>query len=46
MSVTMAPVCGALGCSDDADVVVDHPNHGERVVCADHADGQEVVGDV
>ena len=43
MSVTIAPVCGALGCSDDAEVVVDHPDHGERVVCADHADDLEVI---
>lgn len=38
--------CGALGCTDPADVVIDHPDHGERVVCDDDADGYEVVDDV
>jgi hypothetical protein len=35
--------CGALSCHKDAEVVIDHPEHGERTVCADHAEGYEVV---
>ena len=46
MSVAISPVCGALGCTADADTVVDHPDHGERVVCADHAENHEAIGDV
>lgn len=45
MSVTFSNVCGALGCSADADVVIAHPKHGERVVCGDCSDGHEVVRD-
>jgi len=40
------PFCTALGCSNGAVVVIDHPDHGERPVCDDHADDGEVVGDV
>lgn len=40
------PFCGCAGCFADADVVVVHPDHGERTVCADHADGLEVLADV
>jgi len=29
-----------------ADVVIDHPKHGERTVCDEHADGYEVVRNV
>ena len=46
MSATIAPVCGALSCTADGEVVIDHPDHGERVVCADHIDSHEVVGNV
>ena len=37
------PFCGALGCTDDADVVIDHPEHGERTVCNSCADGHVVI---
>lgn len=40
------PTCGCLSCTDSADVVIDHPRHGERVVCDGHADGYEVVEEV
>lgn len=40
------PFCCALGCREDADVVVKHPDHGERTVCADHAGEFEVVREV
>jgi len=37
------PVCGCIGCTDPADAVVDHPEHGERTVCDDHAGDYEVI---
>ncbi|MFP4628928.1 MAG: hypothetical protein ACLFMX_08060 [Halobacteriales archaeon] len=40
------PFCGALGCRKEAAVVIDHPEHGERTVCHDHAEDHEVVRDV
>lgn len=43
MSVTLGPFCGTLGCTDDADVVIDHPEHGERTVCEEHTGGYEVI---
>jgi len=36
MSVEIGPVCGCLGCRDDAAARVDHPDHGPRAVCPDH----------
>jgi hypothetical protein len=46
MSVLQGPTCVCLGCHDDAAVVIDHPDHGRRVVCEDDAEGYEVVDDV
>lgn len=45
MSATASagPFCGAHGCREAAVVVVDHPDHGALVACADHADNFEVV---
>ncbi|WP_155897305.1 hypothetical protein [Natronobacterium gregoryi] len=40
------PFCGAMGCTNDADVVIHYPKHGERTVCDDCAEGYEVVRDV
>lgn len=37
------PLCGCLGCSDEAAAVIDHDDHGKRTVCADHIDGHEVI---
>lgn len=37
------PGCGALGCTEEAEVVIDHPEHGERTVCDDHARDHLVV---
>ncbi|WP_277540206.1 hypothetical protein [Haloarcula laminariae] len=37
------PFCGSLGCHADAAVVIDHPDHGERIVCEGCAAGHEVV---
>lgn len=42
-----ARCCGALGCTEtDGLVVIDHPDHGELVVCEDDAGRYEVVGHV
>jgi len=38
--------CGCLGCKEAATVVIDHEQHGERLVCDSCADGHEVVRDV
>lgn len=35
--------CGALGCLETADVVIDHPKHGQRTVCSGCAADFEVV---
>ncbi|WP_247001103.1 hypothetical protein [Halosolutus gelatinilyticus] len=37
------PFCGAIGCTEDADVVIDHPKHGERTVCWDYIGDYEVI---
>lgn len=42
----MSEICGCAGCLAGADVVVEHPDHGERVVCSDHVGNLEVVADV
>lgn len=39
----LGPFCGNLGCRTEADCVIDHPDHGERTVCADHARGYPVI---
>ena len=46
MAVASGPFCGAFGCTDPAEHVIDHPENGERVVCDDHAGDGEVVADV
>jgi len=43
MSTSDTRVCGCLGCRDDAVAVIDHPEHGERTVCADDINGYDVV---
>jgi hypothetical protein len=43
MAVSSGPFCGCFGCTEDADVVIDHPERGEIVVCEDDTDGHEVV---
>ena len=40
------PFCGCAGCTESAIAIVDHPEHGERAVCTEHAAGMEVVADV
>jgi len=46
MSVTIpeGPICCCLGCRDTADVVIEHPDYGERPVCEDCAESFEVMG--
>lgn len=48
MSITIpdGPFCACLGCRTEADVVIDHPDHGERPVCEACAGDYEVVRDV
>jgi hypothetical protein len=36
-------ICGCLGCANPAYAVIDHPKHGERVVCEEDVRGYEVV---
>lgn len=36
-------ICGCLGCTELADVVVRHPEHGNLVVCEWHAQDFEVL---
>ncbi|WP_323192390.1 hypothetical protein [Halostella sp. PRR32] len=43
VEVVGGPFCSKLGCTDEAAAVIDHPDHGERVVCDDHADDGEVI---
>jgi len=40
------PLCGCLGCTNDATKRVKHPDHGQRTVCDDHVQDFEVVADV
>ena len=42
LSTEEGPYCGALGCRETADVVIE-TQHGERTVCEDCAAGEEVV---
>jgi hypothetical protein len=39
-------VCGAKGCRSDADVLIDHDDHGQLVVCEGCASGHRVIGHV
>lgn len=41
--VPIGPTCTCLGCHDPATKAIDHPDHGRRVVCDDHAEGHEVI---
>lgn len=33
-------------CGEPAEVVINHPEKGDRTVCRDHVNGHEVIGDV
>ncbi|WP_202613881.1 hypothetical protein [Halostella pelagica] len=46
VDISTGPFCGTIGCSNEAAVVIDHPDHGKRTVCDDHAADGEVVRDV
>lgn len=46
MSDRFEPGCACLGCHDDREVIIDHPEHGERAVCTDHANGYPVLTEV
>jgi len=43
---TSDSTCGALGCTDPADVVIRHPKHGDLVVCDECTGGYVVIGHV
>jgi len=45
MTVASGPFCGALGCREDAAVIIEN-RYGKRYACEEHADDGEVVGDV
>ncbi|WP_175480079.1 hypothetical protein [Natrinema salaciae] len=40
------PFCGALGCTEDATVVIHHSERGELCACDGCAESHEVVRDV
>lgn len=44
VSVTTGPFCACLGCRSEATTVIDHPDHGRRVVCDGCAEPFEVIG--
>jgi len=46
MAVASGPFCSALGCPEDAEVVIRLDDGRERPVCSDDADADEVIGDV
>jgi len=46
MAAASGPFCSALGCSDDAEVVIRLDDGRERPVCRDDADAGEVMRDV
>ncbi|QLK25435.1 hypothetical protein HYG81_15300 [Natrinema zhouii] len=35
--------CGALSCTNDADVIIDHPKYGKRIVCNGCTGGYPVI---
>lgn len=37
---------GCAGCTEPAERVINHPRHGERVVCDGHVNDHEVIRDV
>lgn len=39
-------ICGCMGCTDEAHVIVQHPKHGRRAVCPDHRRDYPVVEEV
>lgn len=43
MSPETGRVCGAIGCGDMGVLQIEHPDHGPRTVCRDHAADFEVV---
>lgn len=40
---TGGPHCGVLGCTDPAEVVIRHPEHGDLTVCSDCTGGYVVI---
>ncbi|GAB7010484.1 hypothetical protein [Halorubrum trueperi] len=45
MAVASGPFCGALGCTKDADVIIQN-RYGKRYACDDHSNDGEVIGRV
>lgn len=46
MAISSGPFCSALGCGEDAEALIRLDDTRERVVCDDHTDAGEVIGDV
>lgn len=46
MAAASGPFCSALGRGDDAEAIIRLGDARERVVCDEHTDDGEVVGDV
>lgn len=46
LSVPDGKHCGCLGCDEEALWIIDHPQHGQIVVCSTHARSYEVVAHV
>jgi|AntRauTorcE11898_2_1112593.scaffolds.fasta_scaffold89585_2 hypothetical protein len=44
--VPNGPFCSCIDCTEPADAVIQHRDHGRRVVCEDHVNGHEVIDDV
>lgn len=38
--------CVCIGCRDEAEYVIDHDEHGRRVVCRDHVREYRIIGTV
>jgi len=43
VATTRAAVCGCAGCRRDPVAVINHREHGTRVVCAGDINGHEVI---
>lgn len=42
----MRRTCGCFGCTEPAAASIRHPEHGQRVVCPEHAEDYPVIKEV